>query len=161
MKLAVDGLQHRETVRLSPAYCALVICLLATLHCITRIFSRTLILNAARIIEFRIREDLFRRLVHLDQNFFSTNRTGDILSRFANDLTNVRMLTGFGIMSAMNTIIIYTATVTLMLRINPWLTLWAVLPFPLMVLVVKKISRRLFQRSLEAQEELAGLTNRA
>ena len=159
MKLAVEGLQHPASARFSPATCALVIALLASLHCVTRIFSRTLILNAARIIEFRIRTDLFRRLMLLDQHYFSTSRTGDILSRFSNDLTNVRMLTGFGAMSAMNTLIIYTAAVSLMLRIHPWLTIWAILPFPLMVLVVKKVSHRLFQRSLEAQEELARLSS--
>ena len=159
MKLAVEGLQHPVSARFSPATCALLIAFLASLHCVTRIFSRTLILNAARIIEFRIRDDLFRRLLLLDQNYFSTSRTGDILSRFSNDLTNVRMLTGFGAMSAMNTLIIYTAAVSLMLRIHPWLTVWAILPFPLMVLVVKKVSHRLFQRSLEAQEELARLSS--
>lgn len=159
MKVAIDGLQHPDSARLTPAYCAAGIFILAALHCITRIFSRTLILNAARIIEFRIREDLFRRLMQLDQTFYSGFRTGDILSRFANDLTNVRMLTGFGAMSAMNTFIIYVATITLMLRINPWLTFCAVLPFPLMVLLVKKISRRLFQRSLDAQEQLSKLSN--
>ncbi len=159
MKLAVDGLQHPQAARFSPATCALVIVGLAVGHCITRIFSRTLILNAARIIEFRIREDLFRRLLILDQLFFSTSRTGDILSRFSNDLTNVRMLTGFGAMSAMNTLILYVAAVTLMSRIHPWLTLCAIIPFPLMILVVKKVSHRLFQRSLAAQEELARLTS--
>ena len=159
MKLAVEGLQHPASARYSPSACALVIVLLASLHCVTRIFSRTMILNAARIIEFRIRDDLFRRLLLLDQNYFSTSRTGDILSRFSNDLTNVRMLTGFGAMSAINTVIIYTAAVSLMLRIHPWLTVWAIFPFPIMVLVVKKVSHRLFQRSLEAQEELARLSS--
>ena len=159
MKLAVEGLQHPDLARYSTVACSMAIAVLALLHCITRIFSRTLILNAARIIEFRIRDDLFRRLLLLDQNYYSTSRTGDILSRFSNDLTNVRMLTGFGTMSAINTVIIYTAAVSLMLRIHPWLTVWAILPFPLMVLVVKKVSHRLFQRSLEAQEELARLSS--
>jgi ATP-binding cassette, subfamily B, multidrug efflux pump len=161
MKLAIEGLQHPQTAKFTPAVCALVIVGLAAGHCVTRIFSRTLILNAARIIEFRIREDLFRRLLIMDQLFFSTSRTGDILSRFSNDLTNVRMLSGFGAMSSMNTLIIYCATVTLMLRIHPWLTLCAVLPFPLMILVVKKVSKRLFRQSLEAQEELGRLTSLA
>jgi ATP-binding cassette, subfamily B, multidrug efflux pump len=161
MKLAVEGLQYPASARFSPADCALVIALLATMHCVTRIFSRTFVLNAARIIEFRIREDLFRQLMLLDLHYFSTSRTGDILSRFSNDLTNVRMLTGFGAMSVMNTLIIYTATVSLMLRIHPWLTVCAIAPFPVMVLVVKKVSHRLFQRSLEAQEELARLSSLA
>jgi ATP-binding cassette subfamily B protein len=159
MKLAVEGLQHPASARFSVASCAIAIAVLASLHGVTRVFSRTLILNAARVIEFRIRDDLFRQLLLLDRNYFSTSRTGDILSRFSNDLTNVRMLTGFGAMSAINTLIIYTAAVSLMLRIHPWLTLWAILPFPLMMLVVKKLSHRLFQRSLDAQEELARLSS--
>lgn len=161
MKLAVEGLQHPAAVRLSPAACAAVIVALAVAHCITRIFSRTLILNAARIIEYRIRDDLFRRLMLLDLQYFSSSRTGDILSRFSNDLTNVRMLTGFGAMSAVNTVILYLAAVTLMVRIQPWLTLWAILPFPVMVLVVKRISQSMFVRSLAAQEELARLSSMA
>ncbi|HEY4745639.1 MAG TPA: ABC transporter ATP-binding protein [Desulfuromonadaceae bacterium] len=161
MKLAVEGLQHPAAQRFSPAACALIIAVLAVAHCITRIFSRTLFLNAARIIEFRIREDLFRKLVLLDQLSLSGNRTGDILSRFANDLTNVRMLVGFGAMSATSTLITYVATVTLMVRIHPWLTLCAIAPFPLMMLVVKKVSNHMFQRSLESQEELAHLSSLA
>lgn len=161
MKLAVEGLQHPAARQFSPAGCALMICLLAVLHCITRIFSRTMILNAARIIEYRIRDDLFRRLMQLDLAYFSKSRSGDILSRFSNDLTNVRMLAGFGVMSGVNTVILYTAAVTLMLRINPLLTFWAVLPFPLMILIVKKVSGRVFQRSIEVQEELAHLTSMA
>ena len=161
MKLAVEALQHPSGAQFSPAACARIIVLLAVLHCITRIFSRTFILNAARIIEFRIRNDLFHRLTQLDLSYFSTSRSGDILSRFSNDLTNVRMLTGFGSMSAINTLLIYCAAVTMMVRIHPWLTFWAILPFPLMVLIVKKVSHRLFHRSLQAQEELARLSSQA
>jgi ATP-binding cassette subfamily B protein len=161
MKLAVEGLQYPSTSRLAPAHCALIIALLAGLHCITRIFSRTLVLNAARIIEFRIRNDMFSRLMKLDLGYYSSSRSGDILSRFSNDLTNVRMLSGFGVMSIINAAIIYTATITMMVKIHPWLTFWAILPFPLMVLTVKKVSHRLFQRSLEAQQELARLSSQA
>jgi len=161
MKLAVEALQHPLQSRFSPAICALIIALLALLHCSTRIFSRTLILNAARIIEFQIRDDLFSRLMKLDLGYYSNSRSGDILSRFSNDLTNVRMLSGFGVMSIINAAIIYTATVTMMAKIHPWLTFWAILPFPLMILIIKKISHRLFQRSLEAQEELARLSSQA
>ena len=161
MKLAVEALQHPLGARFSPAACAQIIILLAVLHCITRIFSRTLILNAARIIEFQIRNDMFQRLTRLDLGYFSSSRSGDILSRFSNDLTNVRMLTGFGSMSAINTVLVYSAAVTMMFRIHPWLTFWAILPFPLMVLIVKKVSHRLFHRSLQAQEELAHLSSQA
>lgn len=161
MKLAIEALQRPNGARFPPSDCAIIIIILAVLHCITRIFSRTMILNAARIIEYRIRNDLFHRLTRLDLSYFSSSRSGDILSRFSNDLTNVRMLTGFGSMSAINTLLVYSAAVTMMTRIHPWLTLWAILPFPLMVLVVKKVSHRLFHRSLQAQEELAHLSSQA
>ena len=161
LKLAVEGLQNPGSGRFSPGACALIIVFLAIGHCVTRIFSRTLILNAARVIEFRIREELFQRLLLLDLSFFSSTRTGDVLSRFSNDLTNVRMLTGFGIMSALNTLILYIAAITLLWRIHPWLTIYAVAPFPVMVLVVKKVSQRMYQRSLAAQEELARLSSLA
>ncbi|MEI6823942.1 MAG: ABC transporter ATP-binding protein [Desulfuromonadales bacterium] len=161
MKLAVEALQHPLEARYAPSTCALIIAFLAILHCVTRIFSRTFILNAARIIEFRIRNDLFLRLTRLDLSYFSSSRSGDIISRFSNDLTNVRMLTGFGVMSAINTVLIYAAAVTMMLRIHPWLTFWAILPFPIMILIIKKVSHRLFHRSLQAQEELAHLSSQA
>ena len=157
----MEGLQNPGSERFSPGACALIIVFLAIGHCVTRIFSRTLILNAARVIEFRIREELFQRLLLLDLSFFSSTRTGDVLSRFSNDLTNVRMLTGFGIMSALNTLILYIAAITLLWRIHPWLTIYAVAPFPVMVLVVKKVSQRMYQRSLAAQEELARLSSLA
>src|SRR6266704_49750 len=68
MKLAIESLQHPQAARFSPSVCALIIILFAVLHCITRIFSRTLILNAARIIEFCIRHDLFQRLTRRDDD---------------------------------------------------------------------------------------------
>ena len=80
MKLAVEALQYPFQARWSAVNCAIIIALLAVLHCVTRIFSRTLILNAARIIEFRIRNDLFNRLMLLDLGYFSSSRSGDILS---------------------------------------------------------------------------------
>jgi len=161
MKMAVEALQAPATRHYPSSWYAAAIAALAAVHCITRIFSRTLMLNAARIIEYRIRNALFERLMLLDQGYYSTSRTGDILSRFSNDLTNVRMLAGFGAMSIINTVIIYAAAISLMLGIHPWLTVWAVVPFPVMVLVVKKISHRLFARSLQAQEELAALSSLA
>src|SRR5512147_1338900 len=89
LKLAIDSLQHPQSGR-SPAFFAGLIIAVALLQGVIRIFSRTTILHAGRRIEFLIREDLYARLSTLDMPFFSKERTGDILSRFANDLTNVR-----------------------------------------------------------------------
>ncbi|NJD39411.1 MAG: ABC transporter ATP-binding protein [Geobacter sp.] len=159
MKLAIDGLQQPAAARFTPSGIALLIAATAVVYAVVRIFSRTVILNAARLLEFAIREALFARLTLLDPGFFSRERTGDILSRFANDLTNLRMLTGFGVLSLLNTAIIYLAALWLMVGISPLLTLAAVAPLPLMILAVRALSSRIFQLSREAQEQLAGISS--
>src|SRR6185369_15741623 len=127
---------------------------------VIRVFSRTTLLNAGRSIEYQLREDLYGNLLTLDRTYFSNWRTGDILSRLANDLTNVRMLLGFGVLSLVNTVVVYSAAVFLMTRISPFLTLCAIAPFPVMVLIVKRISASMFRRSKRMQEALARLTTR-
>ncbi len=159
LKLAIQSFQHPLPGR-SPGFYAALIILAALCHGVIRIFSRTTMLNAGRTIEFRIREELYGKLLSLDLPYFSRERTGDILSRFSNDLTNVRMLLGFGVLSCINTFILYVAGLVIMVGINPLLTLWAVIPFPIMMYVVKRVSHRIFRHSLLVQEQLAALSSR-
>jgi ATP-binding cassette subfamily B protein len=155
----VDSLQHTGTAAHGPAFYGGAIIAAAVLQGGIRIQSRTVLLHAGRRIEYAIREDLFSRLVTLDASWFSRERTGDIMSRFANDLTNVRMLTGFGCLNVINTLMVYIAAVTLMMNLSPALTLLALLPFPAMILAVKRISAAMYRRSRRAQEELSRLTS--
>lgn len=159
MKKAVEQLENPINGQPGASQYALLIAALAFIHCLVRIFSRTTILNAARQVEYKIREALFANLMELDQTFFHKERTGDLISRFANDLTNIRMLCGFGSMSMLNTLILYFAAVWLMLMISPLLTLAALLPLPLMVIIVQAVSGRIFTLSIQAQEELAKVSN--
>jgi ATP-binding cassette subfamily B protein len=159
LKQAIDGLQDPAKAVLSVTTVAALIAVISVGYAVVRIFSRTVILHAARMLEFQIREALFARLLMLDLGFFSRERTGDILSRFANDLTNVRMLAGFGAMSVLNTMVIYLAALWLMIQINPWLTMAAVAPLPLMVVAVRIMSSKIFTVSRQAQDELARLSS--
>jgi len=161
LKRAVESFQFPGRSAYSPAHFGLIIMAVAVVHGIVRIFSRTTLLHAGRRIEYRIREDLYKSLLTLDLPYFARERTGDLLSRFSNDLSNVRMLLGFGILNVINTVIVYVSAIFLMGRINPFLTLCAVLPFPLMILLVKQVSRRIFYHSKRAQEQLAALTSHA
>jgi ATP-binding cassette subfamily B protein len=161
LKRAVESLQFPGRAGHSSGYFGLLIIGTALAHGVVRIFSRTTLLHAGRRIEYRIREDLYARLISLDLPYYSRERTGDLISRFSNDLTNVRMLLGFGYLNVVNTVIVYVSAIFLMGRINPFLTLCAVLPYPLMILLVKQVSRRIFYHSKRAQEELAALTSHA
>ena len=160
LKLAVESFEHRPSSGHPPAFYALLIVSAALCQGVIRIFSRTTLLHTARRIEYLIREELYARLISLDLPYFSRERTGDILSRFSNDLTNVRMLIGFGVLNIINTFIIYAAALALMASISPLLTLCAVIPFPVMIFVVKRISASMFRRSKRAQEELARLSSK-
>jgi ATP-binding cassette subfamily B protein len=158
LKLAIESFQQGAATVHTPAFYASLIMGAALLQWVIRIFSRTTLLHAARRIEYLIREELYARLISLDLPYFSRERTGDIISRFSNDLTNVRMLVGFGVLNVINTVIVYLAALVLMSRINPLLTLCAVVPFPAMIFVVKRISSSMFRRSKRAQEELARIS---
>jgi ATP-binding cassette, subfamily B, multidrug efflux pump len=158
MKLAIEGLQHPVSASLTPARYGALIAAAAVAQGVVRVFSRTTLLNAGRRIEYMLREDLYGNLLTLDRTYFSNWRTGDILSRLANDLTNVRMLLGFGVLSLFNTVVVYSAAIFLMTRISPFLTLCAVAPFPVMVFIVKRISASMFRRSKRMQEALSRLT---
>ncbi|MCM0080782.1 ABC transporter ATP-binding protein/permease [Geomonas sp. Red32] len=160
MKLAIEGLQHPASVRFTPARYAGMIALAAAAQGIIRVFSRTTLLNAGRRIEYLLREDLYAKLLTLDLAYFSTWRTGDILSRLANDLTNVRMLLGFGVLGTINTLVLYVAAVILMSRISLSLTVCAIIPFPLMIYVVQRMSASMFKRSKHMQETLSRLSTR-
>ena len=155
----MESIQTPARALHTPAWYGGAIIATALLHGVIRIFSRTTLLHNARRIEYRIRQDLYARLLSLDLTYFNGERTGDLMSRFANDLTNVRMLAGFGVLNIINTVLVYLSAVFLMVRISPLLTILAIIPFPVMILVVKRISGAMFRRSKRAQEELARLTS--
>jgi ATP-binding cassette subfamily B multidrug efflux pump len=158
LKLAIESIQAPKMAGHSPAWYGGAIIVVALLHGIIRIFSRTTLLHTARRIEYKIRDDLYARLLTLDLHYFNKERTGDLMSRFANDLTNVRMLLGFGVLNVINTTLIYLVALTLMVRLSPQLAVLAILPFPVMIFVVKRLSAAMFRRSKRTQEELAKLT---
>jgi ATP-binding cassette subfamily B protein len=160
LKLSIDSLERPGTSAHSPAWYAAAIMIAALFQGVIRIFSRTTLLHAGRRIEYMIREDLYAKLMELDLPFFSRERTGDIMSRFSNDLTNVRMLLGFGMLNVINTAIVYLAALFLMAKISIHLTLWAILPFPVTLYIVKSMSASMFRRSQRVQEELSQLTSK-
>lgn len=161
LKLAVESLSAPATARHSAAWYGGAIIGAALLQGVIRIFSRTTLLHAARRIEYAVREELYAKLLSLDLPFFSGERTGDIMSRFANDLTNIRMLLGFGVLNVINTVVVYVVALALMGSMDLTLTLCAVAPFPLMIYAVKRMTRRMYHHSRRAQEELARLTSQA
>jgi len=124
-----------------------------------RYFSRLLVFNAAREVEYEIRNDLFEHLQKLPQSFYFKWRTGDLMSRCVNDLNSVRMLLGPGLLSVAQSPILFIGTFIAMLQFSPKLAVLVMLPYPLFILVARMLGTRLYGRSLASQQSLASMSN--
>lgn len=124
-----------------------------------RFISRLLVFNAAREVEYEIRNDLFEHLQKLPQSFYFRWRTGDLMSRCVNDLNSVRMLLGPGLLSVAQSPIIFVGAFIAMCTVSVKLAILMMVPYPLFILLSRVIGGRLYLRSLAMQQSLASMSN--
>jgi ATP-binding cassette subfamily B protein len=124
-----------------------------------RYFSRLLVFNAAREVEYEIRNDLFEHLQRLPQSFYFRWRTGDLMSRCVNDLNSVRMLLGVGLLSIAQSPILFIGAFIAMCTMSVKLAILMMLPYPLFILISRMVASRLYPRSLASQQSLASMSN--
>jgi ATP-binding cassette subfamily B protein len=137
-----------------------LVALVALGAAVVRYFSRTLVFNAAREIEYEIRNDLFAQLERLPQSFYFQWRTGDIMSRCVNDVNAVRMLLGVALLNLVQTPILTLGSLAVMFWMNARLTALLLVPYPLFVLIGRTLGRRIHHASLLVQQGLGDLSNR-
>ncbi|HQU70921.1 MAG TPA: ABC transporter ATP-binding protein [Calditrichia bacterium] len=126
----------------------------------TFLMRRSLIV-ASREIENDLRNDFFSKLLEQTATFFHRNPTGDIMSRATNDLNAVRALLGPGIAYSVNTLFAFFFVIPMMVGISPSLTLYALLPIPVVAVLVNRFGKIIYKRFNRIQEQLAVLSNRA
>jgi ATP-binding cassette subfamily B multidrug efflux pump len=124
-----------------------------------RYASRLLVFNAAREVEYEIRNDLFEHLQKLPQSFYFRWRTGDLMSRCVNDLNSVRMLLGPGLLSVAQSPILFVGAFIAMCTMSVKLAVLMMLPYPLFIVVSRVVGGRLYPRSLASQQSLASMSN--
>ena len=132
---------------------------IAVVQGFTRTISRFLIFNTGRDVEYDLRNDLFEHLESLPPEFYKKHPTGDLMSRLVNDISAVRLMLGPGILNLINTPIYYIYGLTIMLSIDPALTLAALAPYPLALLFITATTGRMMERQLRVQEGIASMTN--
>ena len=123
-----------------------------------RFLMRRIIIGASREIELDLRNDLLRHLQRLPPAWFQANRTGDLMSRATNDLSAVRMMAGPAIMYTASTSITFVVALVLMLCLSPALTLFALLPLPVVSVVVQRFGSAIYLRSERIQAQLAHMS---
>lgn len=155
--LVGDGIDRLDEPGQVPRYVAAVL-VLATLAWGVRMLSRVWLFGIGRRIEADLKQQIFDRLLGLEPAYFADNPPGDLISRATSDVENIRRLFGFAILSLANTFFAYTITLPFMLRIDVLLSSIALIPYPLISLVVHLFSKRLRREQQQVQESLSDLS---
>jgi len=156
LKNAIDALGHGGGASL-PRYVAIIL-LLAAANGAARMGSRFAMLGAGQWVERDVRDDLFAHLLTMPPTFYHAHRVGDLMSRASSDVSAIRQLAGFGTVMMSGTSLAFVGTLTAMWLIDPWLTVYALTPFPLLVLVAKRFIHQVEMRSTEVQEQIGVLS---
>ena len=112
----------------------------------------------SRRCEADLRDRVFTHLQRLPLSYFQRTKTGDLMSRLTNDIQAVRELMGFGSLAIVDAVVVIVFSLTLMITIDPWLTLWSMVAMPLIPIVVRFFGREIFRSSRETQERLSQLS---
>src|SRR3990170_6671398 len=155
---AVRIIEHGGSLGEVTAYAG-IIALAAVAQGVVRTYSRALIFNAGRNVEYDLRNDLFAHLQKLSVSFYHAQSTGDLMSRVINDISAVRVMLGPGILNFVNAPLYYVYALALMLSMDVRMTLAALAPFPLLIYAAAKFRGRIMKSSLEVQQQMSGLSS--
>ena len=120
---------------------------------------RQTIINVSRFIEFDLKNEIFWHYQKLTQRFYKNNRTGDLMNRISEDVGKVRMYVGPAFMYSINTISLFIIVISYMISIAPILTLYTVLPLPILSYTIYKLSRIINKKSTLVQEVLSNMAS--
>ena len=129
------------------------------LAAILTFFMRQMLIVMSRHIEFDLKNEIFKQYEYLTQNFYKQNRTGDLMNRISEDVSRVRMYVGPAVMYTINTAISFTIIIIYMCQISPLLTLYTLLPLPILAYLIFRLSTQINSRSTIFQENLSTLSN--
>ena len=119
---------------------------------------RQTIIVTSRLIEFDLKNEIYAQYQRLSLNFYKQNRTGDLMNRISEDVSKVRMYVGPAIMYSMNMIVLFVVGFTQMVQVDLKLTLYTLIPFPLLSISIFILSRVIHKRSTIVQQYLSKLT---
>lgn len=137
---------------------ALIIIGATIISAILMFFMRQLIINVSRYIEYDMKNEIFRKYEQLSLSFYKRNRVGDLMNRISEDVSKVRMYAGPAIMYSVQTITLFACVIPLMFIISPKLTLFTLIPLPILSLLIYKMSKRINAETMKVQAYLSDLS---
>jgi ATP-binding cassette subfamily B protein len=119
---------------------------------------RQTIINVSRFIEFDLKNEIYKHYQVLSLNFYKSNRTGDLMNRISEDVGKVRMYVGPALMYTINTITLFTVAIIYMVNTAPKLTMYTLMPLPILSFSIYKLSSLINKRSTIVQQSLSTLS---
>jgi len=155
-------LEQENTIRSNFSYVLLkysgLIILFALLKGVFMFLMRQTIIVMSRKIEFDLKNEIYQQYQNLSISFYKKNETGDMMNRITEDVSRVRMYLGPALMYAISLVTLFSLVITTMIRISPLLTLYVLLPLPVLAILVYFVSTTMNKRSERVQEQLSTLT---
>lgn len=162
VKQSIDELQNANYNLETPFHLALMVggwfILLSLGKGLFLFFMRQTIIVMSRRIEYDMKNEIFKHYLSLDSNFFKQHKIGDLMNRISEDVSQVRMYLGPGVMYSLNLIVLTILSIYQMMEISVTLTLYTLIPLPVLSLIIYKVSNRINRSSKEMQEELSNIT---
>lgn len=158
---AVDELQGRGVVVAVLVRYFWLILGAAAIDGLFKYGMRQLISGASYRIEYELRNDLFSKLLRLDQSFYGTNHTGDLMARATNDLSTVRQMLGPGLQSVASSGLTFLIVAVLMLRMDLQLGLLTLILLPLISISFVVLGERMRDRFRLVQDQFGKISTRA
>jgi ATP-binding cassette, subfamily B, multidrug efflux pump len=160
LKLAIDSIGNLPHSQVQLIKYSLMLVAVSAVEGVLRFYMRKLLIGVSRKIEYSIRADFFSHFQKLDSSFFENNRTGSIMALITNDLDAVRNFLGPGLLNLFSTIFIFISTLIVMFLINVKLSLYSMIAFPILPLLVWWLSSKLHERFKASQEQYSLLSAR-
>ncbi|MGB7393186.1 MAG: ABC transporter ATP-binding protein [Pricia sp.] len=119
---------------------------------------RQTIINVSRYIEYDLKNEVFDHYQLLSLNFYKKNRTGDLMNRISEDINQVRLYAGPALMYGINTVTLFVCIIPIMFVTAPTLAAYALVPLPILSILIYQISRVIHKRSTVVQQFLSTLS---
>ena len=119
---------------------------------------RQTLINVSRYIEFDLKNEVYQQYQKLSLNFYKKNRTGDLMNRISEDVGKVRMYVGPALMYSINTLTLFVVVIIFMYKQSPTLTMYTLIPLPVLSVIIYKISSEIHKRSTIVQQYLSKLS---
>lgn len=161
VKWAVDDLAALDLDLSRLAVYAGYIIAIAAVMAVLRFFWRRLLIGTSRVVEEGLRNRLFSHIQTLSAPYFDRKKTGDLMAHATNDINNIRMAVGMGVVALTDAIFLGSAAIGFMLYIDPTLTAYAMIPMPVIILFTRIFGRKMHRMYTRVQATFSEMTEMA